>query len=106
MPLYVDKGFFIKILFSMFLLLFFCADLFGINYKVDSQHSYVGFQVRYMLASHVKGKFLQYAGILSFDEDTKQLSWLIGTIDVSSVNTNNDARDTYLLSEDFFDIKT
>ncbi len=80
-------------------------NLFGLDYRVDSKHSFVGFKVRFMITGQVRGKFLQYAGIFSYDKDKNQLSSLVGTIDVSSIITNNDARDEHLLSSDFFNIK-
>ncbi len=93
-----------KKLFVIVLMLSF-VHLSGADFKVDTEHSDVGFSVKYMLVSHVKGKFTKFAGILSLDDKTKQLSKMVGTVDVFSISTENEQRDKHLISADFFDAK-
>ncbi len=73
----------------------------GTEYKVDPAHSHVGFKVRYMMLSSVKGQFNIFNGrvTLSSGGDIQQIT---GNIDVSSIDTNNKKRDAHLRSDDFF----
>jgi len=77
--------------------------LFAGNYNVDSSHSNVGFKVKHLMISNVSGNFDTFKGSFVYDEKTKLVKSLVGTIDVSSVNTDNAKRDGHLKSADFFD---
>ena len=74
-------------------------------YKVDTSHSNVGFKVKHMMISNVTGKFDKFNGSFEYDEKTKTLKSLNGTIEVASINTENEKRDGHLKSADFFDAK-
>eukprot|EP01156_Anaeramoeba_ignava_P013886 Anaeramoba_ignava/a607714_32.p2 GENE.a607714_32~~a607714_32.p2 ORF type:complete len:189 (+),score=-2.07 a607714_32:571-1137(+) len=77
--------------------------LFAGTYNVDKSHSSVGFKVKHMMISNVKGSFDEFKGSFVYDEETKKLTALTGTIDAASINTANKKRDDHLKSEDFFD---
>jgi polyisoprenoid-binding protein YceI len=77
--------------------------LYAGNYNVDTAHSSVAFKVKHMMISNVSGSFDKFNGTFEYDEKTKQLIALSGTIDAASVNTANEKRDTHLKSADFFD---
>jgi polyisoprenoid-binding protein YceI len=81
------------------------SSLFAGTYKVDSTHSNIGFKVRHMMISNVTGKFNQFDGSFEYDEKTKTIKSLIGTAEISSINTDNEKRDGHLKSADFFDAK-
>ena len=71
------------------------------NYRIDPVHSSVGFSVRHMGVSNVKGHFDEFAGSLVLDNGSiKEAS---GTIQVKSVNTGIERRDNHLRTGDFFD---
>ena len=71
------------------------------NYKIDPAHSSLGFSVRHMGVSNVKGHFDDFAGLLVMDNGViKEAS---GTIQVKSVNTGIQQRDNHLRTSDFFD---
>ncbi|WP_419771013.1 MAG: YceI family protein [Candidatus Marinarcus sp.] len=76
--------------------------LFAGTYNVDTAHSNVGFKVKHMMISNVSGKFNTFSGVIDFDEKTNTLKAINGTIDVSSINTENEKRDAHLKSADFF----
>ena len=76
----------------------FAAD----SYAVDAAHGHVGFKIKHMVISKVKGHFKTFRGNLSIEEG--KLSSLTGEIDVSSVDTANEKRDAHLKNEDFFNI--
>lgn len=71
--------------------------------SVDLAHSHVGFSVRHMMVTTVRGKFTAYRGSLVIDPDDFTRSTIEGDIDVASIETGNADRDTHLRSADFFD---
>ena len=71
------------------------------NYKIDPAHTRVGFSVRHLGISNVKGVFDEFEGALVLDNGAiKEAS---GTIQVKSVNTRVQQRDNHLRTADFFD---
>lgn len=81
------------------------GTLFAGSYNVDGGHSSVGFKVKHMMISNVKGTFDKFSGNFEYDEKTKTLKTLIGKIDVNSINTQNKDRDDHLKAPDLFDAK-
>lgn len=79
------------------------ASLYAGTYTIDPEHSAVGFKVKHMMISDVSGKFDTFNGSLNYDEKTKTLKALSGTIDVNSINTANQKRDHHLKESDLFD---
>jgi polyisoprenoid-binding protein YceI len=71
------------------------------NYQIDPAHSSVGFSVRHMGLSNVKGHFDDFTGSLVLDNGSIQEA--SGTIQVKSVNTGIEKRDNHLRTTDFFD---
>ena len=78
------------------------SALFAGTYKVDASHSSVGFKVKHMMVSNVNGTFDKFNGTFEYDEKTNTLNSLVGTIEVSSINTANEKRDNHLRQSDFF----
>lgn len=72
---------------------------------VDPAHSAVEFTVRHLGLAKVRGRFNRFSAELNVDDDLQTTS-LSATVDLSSVDTNNDDRDQHLLSTDFFDADT
>ncbi len=72
------------------------------TYNVDTAHSHIGFKVRHMMISNVNGKFNTFNGTFEYDEETKKLRSLNGTVEVKSINTENAKRDEHLRTSDFF----
>ncbi|MGB0371091.1 MAG: YceI family protein [Opitutales bacterium] len=71
-------------------------------YKIDSVHSGVTFKVRHFFTK-VPGSFGSFSGEIHFDKDNLEKSKAIATVDLKTVDTNNDNRDGHLQNEDFFD---
>jgi len=71
------------------------------NYKIDPAHSSVGFSVRHMGVSNVKGHFDEFVGSLVVDNGSIQAA--TATIQVKSVNTGIEKRDNHLRTADFFE---
>ena len=70
-------------------------------YTVDPAHTRVGFSVRHLGISNVKGKFNEFTGSLVLEGDA--LREASATIQVASVDTGVAQRDDHLRTADFFD---
>lgn len=71
------------------------------TWKVDPDHSAAHFSIRHMMIAQVRGMFPAVSGTIEFDKD-KPTAFDIA-IDVNSIDTGVDARDSHLKSGDFFD---
>ena len=74
------------------------------TYIIENGNGDIGFSVKHLMLSNAKGKFNTYKGTIELDADNK-LSKAMVTIDVSSIDTNNEKRDKHLHNEDFFNIE-
>lgn len=72
------------------------------NWIVDTVHSYVGFTVKHMMVSKVRGRFKSYTAQFTTTENPLE-STVSATIDASSIDTNQAMRDDHIRSADFFD---
>ncbi|MDA8070147.1 MAG: YceI family protein [Actinomycetota bacterium] len=75
------------------------------TWTVDPVHSEVGFSVRHMMVSKVRGKFTSFSATMVTAEDPLQSS-VKATIDLSSITTGNEDRDNHIRSADFFEVDT
>jgi polyisoprenoid-binding protein YceI len=80
------------------------SSLYGADYKVDSVHSDIGFKIKHMMISSVKGNFKEFSGTFTLDEKTKQFSSIEGTVQVGSITTQDQKRDQHLKGADFFNV--
>ncbi len=74
----------------------------GEKFEIDVSHSNVLFTVRHMVIAKVTGKFKDYSGTIVYDEKDLSKSSVNVTIKVASIDTENEARDKHLRSDDFF----
>ena len=74
------------------------------TWNFDKAHSTIGFSARHMLIANVSGKFEDYDGKVMFDGKNIGAGMVDLTINVQSINTDNDKRDQHLRSSDFFDM--
>ena len=72
------------------------------TWDIDASHSTVGFVVRHMMVSKVRGFFRDFSGEIVTAEDPTQ-STVTATIDLGSIDTRQEQRDAHLRSPDFFD---
>ena len=72
-------------------------------WNIDSDHSNVGFKVRHMMVSNVKGDFGKVVGVVDIDEKDITKSKVEVMIDTASIDTGVAKRDDHLKSADFFD---
>ena len=74
------------------------------TWNIDASHSTVGFAIRHMVFSKVRGRFSTYTGALHLDDDLARSSVEVA-IDAASIDTGTAQRDTHLRSPDFFDVE-
>ncbi len=79
------------------------AQASAANYKIDSDHSRIGFKVRHLGISAVPGKFTQFSGSFNYDPTNLAASSAHAEVEVKSVDTEQQKRDDHLRSPDFFD---
>ena len=71
------------------------------TWKLDPTHSELSFWVRHLKISKVRGTFKDFDVTVITPEDPSQIS-IEASVDVSSVDTGQEARDNHLRSSDFF----
>jgi polyisoprenoid-binding protein YceI len=76
------------------------------TWNVDPDHSNIGFKVRHLMVSNVKGHFDKHSGVVTIDDKDIAKSKVEVSIDTASINTNVQKRDDHLRSADFFDVAT
>jgi polyisoprenoid-binding protein YceI len=74
-----------------------------VNWNFDHAHSSVGFTIRHLLVSKVRGTFTKWSGKLAIDEQDLSRSHVEVEIDVASIDTHEPQRDAHLRSGDFFE---
>ena len=73
------------------------------TWTIDPVHSEVGFSVRHMMVSKVRGKFTSFEGHLVTADNPLESS-VTATIDLTSIDTGTEDRDNHIRSADFFDV--
>ncbi|MFC0449337.1 YceI family protein [Rhodococcus jostii] len=71
------------------------------TWTIDSVHSTVGFSVRHLMVSKVRGTFNDFTGAITVAEDGT--ATVTADIQVASIDTKNTDRDAHIKSADFFD---
>lgn len=74
------------------------------TWNVDPAHAEIGFAVRHLMISTVRGRFGQVQGTVVLDETKPENAKIDVTIDVTSIDTRQEMRDNHLRSADFFDV--
>ncbi|GCE27020.1 polyisoprenoid-binding protein [Dictyobacter alpinus] len=75
------------------------------TWTIDASHSHIGFAVRHMVVSTVRGQFNAVRGTLNLDEANLAASWVEAEADAASIDTHDANRDGHLRSADFFDVE-
>ena len=71
-------------------------------YSLDDSHTQVGFSVKHLMITNVKGEFKTYNADIDFDAKTKKFKSFKADVETKSVDTGIEKRDEHLRSEDFF----
>lgn len=72
------------------------------KWKVDKTHSNVKFSVQHMVISEVEGNFKMFDGTMENTKADFSDAKINFSVDVASVNTDNENRDGHLKADDFF----
>ncbi|MEO8828334.1 YceI family protein [Lapillicoccus sp.] len=75
------------------------------TWTLDPAHTEIGFVVRHLMVSKVRGHFEKFTATITTTADPFE-SHAEAQIDLSSITTGNDQRDGHLRSSDFFDVDT
>lgn len=75
------------------------------TWTIDPVHSEVGFSVRHMMVSKVRGKFTSFQGEIVTGADPLE-STVTATVDLASIDTGNADRDAHIRGADFFETDT
>src|SRR5258708_32220870 len=75
------------------------------TWTIDPVHSEIGFSVRHMMVSKVRGKFSNFSGQIVTAEDPFQSS-ATAEIDLKSSTTGGDPRDEHTRPADFSEVET
>jgi polyisoprenoid-binding protein YceI len=73
------------------------------HWALDANHSSIGFTVRHLGVSKVRGHFRDF-DVTVVVGDTPETSSVTATIDVASLDTGNPDRDAHVLSADLIDV--
>lgn len=88
-------------------MLFFVLSLLSpaqaATYSIDASHTHVGFAVKHMMVSTVRGEFGTVSGTVEFDPAKLTATSVTAEVAVDSVDTREAKRDGHLKSPDFFD---
>lgn len=78
----------------------------GVNaqtkWTFDKSHTKIEFSVQHLVISEVTGNFKSFDGTVSSPSDDFSNSDIQFSVDIASINTDNDSRDKHLKSDDFF----
>ena len=74
------------------------------TWTLDTAHSSVGFTVRHMMVSKVRGRFGDFSADIVTAENPLE-STLAATVQMASIDTGDEGRDGHLRTNDFFDIE-
>ena len=72
------------------------------KWAIDKVHSNVKFTVTHLVISEVEGYFKIFDGTLEHSKPDFSDAKINFTVDINSLNTDNESRDNHLKSDDFF----
>lgn len=72
------------------------------NWNIDQAHTEIGFKVKHLMVSTVRGKFSAFEGTVEASDETFTDAKIAFSIDAASITTGNNDRDAHLKSPDFF----
>jgi polyisoprenoid-binding protein YceI len=71
-------------------------------YNIDAVHSNVSFIARHLVASKVRGNFVDFSGVITVG-DSPETTKVEASVKAASITTNNEMRDGHLKSSDFLE---
>src|SRR5512138_8228 len=74
-------------------------------WTLDPSHSEVGFRIRHLMISNVKGIYKEYGAEIYTEGNDFSTAEVNFWINPNSIDTNDEKRDSHLRSSDFFDFE-
>ena len=74
-----------------------------IRYELDQHHTHLGFTAKHLAVSVVRGRFNKFEGHFESPDDDYTKARGEVKVEVASLESRSDQRDTHLRSADFFD---
>lgn len=75
------------------------------TWKIDPTHTEIGFSVRHLMVSKVRGRFTRFDGTIVTASNPLDSSVEV-SVDLDSIDTANPDRDAHIRSADFFEVET
>ena len=76
-----------------------------VKYEIDQQHTHLGFTAKHLGVSTVRGLFAKFEGGFEGPDDDYTRARGEVKIEVASLESRSEQRDTHLRSADFFDVE-
>lgn len=76
------------------------------NYVIDTEkaHAFIQFKIKHLGYSWLLGRFNNFNGTFSYDENNPAASKILVNIDPASIDTNHAERDKHLRSKEFLNV--
>lgn len=77
------------------------------EYVIDTEgaHAFVQFKISHLGYSYLLGRFNEFEGSFSYDEDHPENASVNVVIETASIDSNHGERDQHLRSDDFLDVE-
>jgi polyisoprenoid-binding protein YceI len=76
-----------------------------IKWSIDPTHTEIGFKVKHLMITNVKGTFKEFDGSIYTTDENFMTSEIDFWINPASIDTGDAKRDEHLKSADFFDVE-
>src|ERR1700682_6603501 len=76
-----------------------------LKYEIDQAHTHLGFTAKHLAVSTVRGRFNKCEGSFEGPDDDFTKARGEVKVEVASLESRSDQRDTHLRSADFFDVE-
>lgn len=76
------------------------------TWAIDPSHSEIGFKVKHLVVSNLRGTFGEYEASIYTTGDDFTNAAITFSLQTASINTRNEQRDAHLKAADFFDTES
>lgn len=74
------------------------------TWNIDPVHSEIGFKIKHLMISTVRGRFNTFEGSIAMPDDDFTKAQITFTAQTASIDTKNEMRDGHLQSPEFFNV--
>jgi len=92
-----------RFLFTVAAIVMTISAVDAAEWKIDPVHSTIGFEVRHLVISRIRGQFQEFDCSLKFDNSAIEAGSVEFTVQTASIDTDNEDRDKHLRTSEFFD---